>query len=106
MRHSRIAIAIAWERFSQGNEQKETALFYRPTEHKHKQYDAAELSIMGFKIWLSHLGYTRKDLEDGGCTFKHRKLDPPYVVIGKANTMNKGGTVLYKEYCEHVAAED
>ena len=106
MRHSRIAISIAFDLHGQNFMQKETALTYRPTQHKPKQPDPVNVGILGFKIWLSHLGYTRKDLQDGGCTFKHRKLDPPYVVIGNANTMNKGGTVLYKEYCEHLAAED
>ena len=106
MKHNRLAIAIAWQRFGQASAQKDTALSYRPTDHKQKQAEAFEESIEGYKIWLSLLGYTRKDLEDGGCTFKHRKLVPSYVVIGKGNTMNKRGSDLYKEYCGHVAAED
>lgn len=50
MRHNRLAIAIAWQRFGQGSLQQDTALSYRPTDHKQKQAEDFEESIVGFKI--------------------------------------------------------
>ena len=50
MKHNRLAIAIAWQRFGHGSAQKDTALSYRPTDHKQKQAEAFEESIDGYKI--------------------------------------------------------
>ena len=55
-------------------------------------------------MWLSWIGYKRKDFDDGGCTFKNKKLEPGYVVIGSDLTTNQYGNMLYQEYCEHLAA--
>lgn len=61
---------------------------------------------LGFTIWLGHLGYQRKDLPDGGCTFKNRKAKPEYVFITKDLTGNGSCRMLFKEYMEHQAAPD
>ena len=50
MKHNRLAIAIAWQRFGHGSAQKDTALSYRPTDHKQKQAEAFEESIDGYKF--------------------------------------------------------
>jgi len=61
---------------------------------------------LGFKIWLSHIGYVRKDLPAGGCTFKNRKCKPDYVLITKDLTGNNACRQLYNEYKGHLAAPE
>ena len=60
----------------------------------------------GFKTWLSLLGYGRKDLADGGCTFKGEGTKHNYVLITKDLSGNNACRILYAEYCGHLAAPE
>lgn len=60
----------------------------------------------GFKLWLSMLGYVRKDLSDGGCTFKGKGTKHDYVLVTKDLSGNNACRILYAEYCGHLAAPD
>ena len=60
----------------------------------------------GFKLWLSMLGYVRKDLSDGGCTFKGKGTKHDYVLVTKDLSGNNACRILYAEYCRHLAAPD
>lgn len=109
MRHNILAVAMSLTKYSQHDFQPETALTYKPkakTVKKVFKLDPRPEYCNGFKIWLSDLGYKRKDFEDGGCTFKNKTLMPSYIVIGNDLTTNQYGYKLYKEYCGHLAAQD
>lgn len=60
----------------------------------------------GFKLWLYLLGYTQKDLPDGGSTFKGKGTKHDYVLITKDLSGNNACRILYAEYCGHLAAPD
>lgn len=60
----------------------------------------------GFKLWLSMLGYVRKDLSDGGCTFKGKGTKHDYVLITRDLSGNNACRILYAEYCGHLAAPE
>jgi hypothetical protein len=60
----------------------------------------------GFKIWLSLLGYVRKDLPDGGCTFKGKGTKHEYVLITKDLSGNHTCKILYAEYRVHLLTPD
>lgn len=60
----------------------------------------------GFKLWLSLLGYVRKDLSDGGCTFKGKGTKHDYVLVTKDLSGNNACRILYAEYCGHLAAPE
>lgn len=62
--------------------------------------------VEGFKIWLDKIGYYRKDLPDGGSSFKNNRAEPRYVLVSGELTLSRGGKQLYKEYKQHLAAED
>lgn len=62
--------------------------------------------LIGFKIWLDKIGYYRKDLPDGGSSFKNNRAEPRYVLVSGELTLSRGGKQLYKEYKQHLAAED
>jgi len=62
--------------------------------------------VDGFKIWLDKIGYYRKDLPDGGSSFKNNRAEPRYVLVSGELTLSRGGKQLYKEYKQHLAAED
>ena len=106
MKRNRVALAIALSRYEQLEFQQQTALDYKPQPKVKKVFRIAPdpEHNEGFKMWLSWIGYKRKDFDDGGCTFKNKKLEPGYVVIGSDLTTNQYGNMLYQEYCEHLAA--
>lgn len=60
----------------------------------------------GFKTWLGWIGYCRKDLPDGGSSFKNSKMQPRYLLISNQLTASGGCRKLYREYKEHLAAPD
>lgn len=62
--------------------------------------------LIGFKNWLDKIGYYRKDLPDGGSSFKNNRAEPRYVLVSGELTLSRGGKQLYKEYKQHLAAED
>lgn len=62
--------------------------------------------VDGFKLWLDKIGYYRKDLPDGGSSFKNNRAEPRYVLVSGELTLSRGGKQLYKEYKQHLAAED
>lgn len=62
--------------------------------------------VVGFKLWLDKIGYYRKDLPDGGSSFKNNRAEPRYVLVSGELTLSRGGKQLYKEYKHHLAAED
>ena len=62
--------------------------------------------VEGFKLWLDKIGYYRKDLPDGGSSFKNNRAEPRYVLVSGELTLSRGGKQLYKEYKTHLAAED
>lgn len=55
-----------------------------------------------FKIWLESLEYIKKDLPDGGSTYKNRKLKPNYVLVTSGRTGNSACRQLYKEFIRHI----
>lgn len=62
--------------------------------------------LEGFKIWLSLLGYKRKDLEDGGCTFKGKGTKHEYVLLTANRSGNPSCKALYNEYRNHLMAPE
>lgn len=62
--------------------------------------------VEGLKIWLDKIGYYRKDLPDGGASFKNSKMQPRYLLISKELTASGGCRKLYREYKGHLAAPD
>lgn len=58
----------------------------------------------GFKLWLELLGYIKKELADGGTTFKgkgaRKSLD--YVLVKNDLTGNAACQILYREYEMHL----
>jgi len=62
--------------------------------------------VAGFKLWLDKIGYYRKDLPDGGSSFKNNRAQPRYVLVSGELSLSRGGKQLYKEYKQHLAAED
>lgn len=62
--------------------------------------------VEGLKIWLDMIGYYRKDLPDGGTSFKNSKMQPRYLLISNQLTASGGCRKLYREYKQHLAAED
>ncbi len=63
-------------------------------------------NLEGFKIWLSLIGYSRKDLPEGGCTFKGKGTKHDYVLITKDLSGNNACRILYAEYCGHLATPE
>lgn len=62
--------------------------------------------LIGFKLWLDKIGYYRKDLPDGGSSFKNNRAEPRYVLVSGELTLSRGGKQLYKEYKQHLSASD
>lgn len=60
--------------------------------------------VNGFKLWLEKLGYTKKDLADGGATFKGKGTKLDYVLVAKDLTGNRNCQVLYEEYQVHLVS--
>lgn len=58
----------------------------------------------GFKIWLEKLGYVKKVLADGSCTFsgKGTRKALSYVLLRKNLTGNAACQVLFDEYEMHL----
>ena len=66
----------------------------------------ARKHVLGFTLWLEKLGYMRKDLPDGGYTFKGKGTKQDYVLITKDLTGNANCRILYEEYRGHLRAPD
>lgn len=62
--------------------------------------------VAGFKLWLDKIGYYQKDLPDGGSSFKNNRAQPRYVLVSGELSLSCGGKQLYKEYKQHLAAND
>ena len=60
--------------------------------------------IEAFKIWLALLGYQKKDLADGGATFKGKGTKLDYVLIGKDLSGNANCQKLYEEFKVHLVS--
>lgn len=60
--------------------------------------------IVGFGLWLELLGYLRKELPDGGSTFKGKGTKLDYVLIAKDLSGNRNCRVLYDEYQVHLVS--
>lgn len=60
--------------------------------------------VVGFKLWLEKLGYLKKELADGGSTFKGKGTKFDYVLIAKDLTGNRNCQVLYEEYQLHLVS--
>lgn len=48
------------------------------------------------------LGYIKKDLPDGGATFKNKKMKPNYLLVSSTGTGCGACRKLYKEYVDHI----
>lgn len=60
--------------------------------------------VVGFKLWLEKLGYLKKELADGGSTFKGKGTKFDYVLIAKDLTGNRNCQFLYEEYQLHLVS--
>ena len=60
--------------------------------------------VIGFKLWLEKLGYLKKELADGGSTFKGKGTKFNYVLIAKDLTGNRNCQILYEEYQVHLVS--
>ena len=69
-------------------------------------FKIAEQDLPGFKNWLTLLGYGRKNLPDGGCTFKGKGTDLRYVLITNEGGGNHICKLLYREYKQHINSPD
>lgn len=59
---------------------------------------------LGFKLWLEKLGYHKKDLTDGGATFKGKGTKLDYVLIANDLSGNRNCQILYEEYQVHLVS--
>lgn len=57
-----------------------------------------------FKNWLVLLGYTQKDLADGGATFKGKGTKLDYVLIDSKMGGNSAYQKLYEEFKVHLVS--
>jgi len=64
--------------------------------------------VIPFKIWLQLLGYVKKELPDGACTFtgKGTKKALSYVFIGRDLSGNSACQILYDEFELHARSPD
>lgn len=60
--------------------------------------------LLAFKIWLALLGYVRKDLADGGATFKGKGTKLEYVLIDSKLSGNAACQKLYEEFKVHLVS--
>ncbi|EZQ10768.1 hypothetical protein [Acinetobacter sp. Ver3] len=60
--------------------------------------------LQAFKIWLVLLGYVRKDLADGGATFKGKGTKLDYVLIDSKMSGNSACQKLYEEFKVHLVS--
>lgn len=60
--------------------------------------------IAGFKLRLELLGYLKKELPDGGSTFKGKGTKLDYVLIAKDLSGNRNCRALYDEYQLHLVS--
>ena len=59
---------------------------------------------IGFSLWLEKIGYTKKDLADGGMTFsgKGTRKALSYVFLSADLSGNTACQALYEEYQGHL----
>lgn len=60
--------------------------------------------LLAFKIWLALLGYQKKDLADGGATFKGKGTKLEYVLIDSKSSGNAACQKLYEEFKVHLVS--